>query len=301
MRRSLLAVVLVACGGADSPAPAADSTLVGAATVAEPEACAHDSTWLEPTAPFKIHGNTYSVGPKGLGIFLITAPTGHVLIDGGVPGGAGIVEANLKALDIDPRDIKWIAVSHAHCDHAGAIADLVKVTGAEVIAGAGDVALLARGGMSDPQYGDRFPYPPVVGVRGVTDGEVLRLGSLELTAHLTPGHTAGNVTWAWTSCENDRCLQLVDVGSLSAPDYVLTDSLAHPTLVSDYEGSFAKVVALRCDLALAPHPGMVDFWDRVTRREAGETNAMLDGTLCAGYAEYARESFRKELARQRGQ
>ena len=140
----------------------------------------------------------------------------------------------------------------------------------------------------------------MVGARRVRDGEVLRLGELELTAHLTPGHTPGNVTWAWTSCENGRCLQLVDVGSLSAPDYVLTDSLKHPTLIADYEGSFAKVAALRCDLAVAPHPGMVDFWGRVARRAAGDVDAMLDGTLCASYADYARGSFRKELARQRG-
>jgi hypothetical protein len=71
-----------------------------------------------------------------------------------------------------------------HCDHAGGIARLARVTGAQVIAGAPDARLLARGGRDDPQYGDRYPFPPV----RVT----LRLGDLLLTAHPTPAHTKGS-------------------------------------------------------------------------------------------------------------
>ena len=37
-------------------------------------------------------------------------------------------------------------------------------------------------------------------VQAVGDGEVLRVGALALTAHLTPGHTPGSTTWSWQSC-----------------------------------------------------------------------------------------------------
>ena len=47
-------------------------------------ACVNDSTWTAPQKPFRIYGNTWHVGPRGLGIFLIKGSTGHVLIDGGV-------------------------------------------------------------------------------------------------------------------------------------------------------------------------------------------------------------------------
>jgi metallo-beta-lactamase class B len=261
--------------------------------------CAHDSSWTAPQAPFRIYGNTWHVGPRGLGVFLITSPTGHVLIDGGVPGGAPLIEANIQTAGFDLRDIKWILVSHAHCDHAGDVAQLASRTGAQVIAGADDVPLLARGGKDDPQYGDRFPYPAVTVTRPVIDGEPLRLGDLVLTPHLTPGHTRGNTTWAWTSCENGRCLNVVDVGSLSAPDYQLVGNAKHPDLITDYQTSFAKVAALPCDIALAPHPGMVDFWERVAKRDQGQADALIDPTLCRGYAEYARDNFREALEKQR--
>jgi metallo-beta-lactamase class B len=250
-----------------------------------------------PRAPVRVYGNTWHVGPRGLGVFLVTAPTGHVLIDGGVPANAALIEANLRSLGIDLRDVKWILNTHAHCDHAGGLAQLVRDTGAQVVAGAADRTLLARGGRDDPQYGNRFPFPPVRVTTPATDGQRLQLGSLTFTAHATPGHTQGNTTW--TSCENDRCLQMADVGSLSAPGYRLLGNARHPGVVQDFTRSFAVVAALPCDIALAPHPGMVDFWERVGRRDRGEPDALVDPALCRAYANEARESFAEEVTRQR--
>ncbi|HEX5818443.1 MAG TPA: subclass B3 metallo-beta-lactamase [Gemmatimonadales bacterium] len=279
-------------------APARTSP-AGQAATASDSTCVNDPSWTAPQKPVRIHGNTWHVGPRGLGVFLITAPTGHVLIDGGVPGNVPLIEANIRSLGIDLRDIKWILNTQAHCDHAGGIAQLVRETGAEVIAGVRDAELLARGGRDDPQYGDAFTFAPVRVTRTVSDGERLQLGSLSLTAHATPGHTPGNTTWAWTSCEGARCVQVVNVGSLSAPDYRLVDNPKYPGIVADYEASFRMVAALRCDLALAPHPGMVDFWERVAQRERGDAQALIDSTRCRGYADAARRGFEEELARQR--
>lgn len=285
------------------------SSLIAQSSLAQPSAteqdaarhsasCAHDPSWTAPQKPFRIYGNTWYVGPRGLGVILITAPAGHILIDGGVPGGAPLIEANIRSLGFNLRDIKWILNSHAHCDHAGDIAQLVRDTDAQVIASAADSPLLTRGGLDDPQYGDRFPFPPVQVTRQVSGNENLRLGDLVLTAHSTPGHTKGNTTWTWKTCEGARCLQLVFVGSLSAPDFKLVDNSKHPSVVNDFKRSFKMVEALPCDIALAPHPGMVYFWERVDKREQGNADAMIDSTLCRAYAKDAREAFEEELAKQ---
>ena len=224
---------------------------------------ADNPSWTAPQKPFRIYGNTWHGGPRGLGAFLVTARTGHVLIDSGVPGDAPSIEANIRYLGINLRDIKWILDSHAHSDHAGGMAQLVHDTGALVIASSADTPLLERGGDDDPQYGDRFPFPPVRVARMVADGENLHLGDLVLSAHATLGHTKGNTTWTWMSCEAGRCLHMVDFGSLSAPGYKLIGNSRYPNIVKDFEHSFAAVEALACDVPLAPHPGMVNFWDRV--------------------------------------
>lgn len=306
-----LTVIVSACHPSgtrrDTPDAAARSDAAGYSRppMAKPGAtkndapCVNDPSWIAPQKPFRIYGNTWSVGPKGLGVFLITSRTGHVLIDGGVPGGAPLIEANIRRLGFNLRDIKWILNSHEHCDHAGGISQLAKDSGAQVIASSASISLLERGGHDDPQYGDSLPYTPVRVTRTVIDGQTLRLGDLLLTAHLTPGHTKGNTTWTWQSCEGVRCLNIVDVGSLSAPDYKLVDNQKSPDIVKDYESSFIKVAALPCDIALAPHPGMVDFWTRVDKRTRGDTNALIDPTLCRAYAKDARQSFEEELTKQR--
>jgi metallo-beta-lactamase class B len=286
-------------GGAIAGVARMRAAPAAAAAASADSSCINDPSWAAPEAPVRIHGNTWHVGPRGLGVFLVTAPTGHVLIDGGVPGNAPLVAANIRSLGLDLRDVKWILNSHSHCDHAGGIAQLARQTGAQVIAGAADSQALARGGLGDPQYGDALPFPPVTVTRTVADGERLQLGDLVLTAHATPGHTRGNTTWSWTSCDGPRCLQLVDVGSLSAPEYRLVGNPAYPDIVADFERSFAAVAALPCDIAVAPHPGMVDFWERVARRDRGDTGALVDGTRCRAYAGTARERFRAELASQR--
>ncbi|GGA04033.1 subclass B3 metallo-beta-lactamase [Dyella caseinilytica] len=271
----------------------------GQVNTADDFSCANDPSWTTPQEPLRIYGNTWYVGPRGLTVLLITAPTGDVLIDGGVPGHTSLIEANIQNLGIHLRDIKWILNSHAHCDHAGGIAQLAHDTGAQVIANAEDTPLLARGGHDDPEYGDRFRFPPVDVSRSVTDGESLHLGNLVLTAYSTPGHTKGNTTWTWTSCEGGRCLHMVDIGSLSAPDFKLIGNPKYPDVVKDFESSFAKVAALSCDIALGPHPEMVNFWERVTKREQGDADALIDPTGCRAYAADARENFEAQLAKQR--
>lgn len=92
---------------------------------------------------------------------------------------------------------------------------------------------------------------------------------------------------------------MVDVGSLSAPGFKLIGNPKTPDIVKDFKDSFAMVAALPCDIALAPHPGMVDFWERVDKRNQGNADALIDPTLCRAYAKDAQESFEQELAKQR--
>ncbi|QJR09240.1 Metallo-beta-lactamase L1 type 3 [Usitatibacter rugosus] len=91
---------------------------------------------------------------------------------------------------------------------------------------------------------------------------------------------------------------MVLVGSLSAPGYRLIANPKYPDIVKDFEHGFAVVEALPCEIALAPHPGMVSFWQRVAKRDQGDADALMDSTVCRAYAKDARESFAKELKKQ---
>src|SRR5580700_496981 len=127
--------------------------------------------------PFRIYGNTYYVGVRGLSAILITSPQGHVLIDGDLPESAPKIVASIKALGFRIKDVKLILNSHVHYDHAGGIAALHRLSGATVAASKFTARALEDGhsGPNDPQYGALPPIQPVAHVRVIKDGETLHV------------------------------------------------------------------------------------------------------------------------------
>jgi Zn-dependent hydrolases, including glyoxylases len=171
----------------------------------------------QPVEPFRIVGNVYYVGAAGVTSFLITTPKGHILLDGGVPEDAPQIERNIEKLGFKLHDVKILLSSHAHFDHAGGLAELRRATGAKLYAGASDVALLARGGADNPQFGDKYPFRPVE-AEPLRDGQRITLGGTTVVAHATPGHTRGCTTYSLHTAGHD----VVFVGSPTAPAGVST-------------------------------------------------------------------------------
>ena len=268
---------------------------IGAAGAALAPSCADCARWNQSQAPFRIFGNTWYVGVQGLSAVLVTSPEGHVLIDGDLPESAPRIAASIGALGFSIKDVKLILNTHVHFDHAGGIAALQKMSGARVAASANSAPVLRRGesGPDDPQYGMLPSIDKIDEVAVFQDGETLRVGSLALTAHLTPGHTPGGTSWTWTSCEKARCLHLVYADSLtpvSAPSFEFSRSRQYPNAVADFERSFATLESLPCDILLTAHPDASDFWERRAHR------ALIDPKACARYAATGRERLRKRLA-----
>ncbi len=102
------------------------------------------------------------------------------LIDAGLPNEAAKVLDYLRRTGRAPQQVKRIVLTHRHGDHAGAAAELARVTGAEVYASAEEAAALGQHGLDPSQ------------VRQLSDGEVLPIFE-GLQAIATPGHTPGHL------------------------------------------------------------------------------------------------------------
>ncbi|MGB9109981.1 MAG: metallo-beta-lactamase, partial [Telluria sp.] len=153
--------------------------------------------WFAPQEPFALYGNTYYVGTGGISAVLITSPVGHILIDGGPTGGAPQIAEHVRKLGFRVEDIRYILNGHEHFDHAGGIAALQKMSGATVLASPPSAQVLHSGqpDKRDAQYPGLQAMTPIANTRAVRDGEVVKLGSLAVTAHFTPGHTPGATSW----------------------------------------------------------------------------------------------------------
>lgn len=289
------------------------SCLAAAASAAlahEDDAAVHcDSCaeWNQPQQPFNLYGNTWYVGTGGLSAVLITSGQGHILLDGALPQSAPLIARNIESLGFRLKDVKLIVNSHAHYDHAGGIAALRRMTGAAVAASASGARVLEAGtlGTDDPQYDAKKPVhvEQTPSVRVVKDGEVLRVGELALSAHLTPGHTPGSTTWSWTSCEDGRCLNVVYADSLnpvSLDGYYFsgqTGAGSADDISASFKASIAKVAALPCDIIISVHPDSSGLFEKLAGRKAG-ANPFIDPASCRNYAAKADRALTARLARE---
>jgi len=87
------------------------------------QADATSREWNKPVPPFRIAGNLYYVGAIEIASYLITTPQGHFLLDGGFVETAPQIEQNIVQLGFKLSDVKYLLNSHAHCDHAGGLAN----------------------------------------------------------------------------------------------------------------------------------------------------------------------------------
>jgi glyoxylase-like metal-dependent hydrolase (beta-lactamase superfamily II) len=127
------------------------------------------------------------------------------LIDAGLPGSAARVFAAIERLGRRPEDLRQIVITHHHRDHAGALADVVERTSAQVLAHALDASVV-RGEQPPPDVtrhgvwrvvgaplGRRASPPKAAPVdRELQDGDEIDLGGGARIVHV-PGHTAGSI------------------------------------------------------------------------------------------------------------
>jgi metallo-beta-lactamase class B len=273
------------------------STAMAAQTGDSVPACPIDADpmqgWDTRAPAKKIFGNTYYVGTCGIASVLVTFKQGLILIDGATEKAGPLIAANIEALGFKLGDVKYILNTHEHSDHAGGIAYLQRVTGAQVLARTPAVTALEHGTSTsdDPQFGQLEKFPPVIKVQPLTDGQVLRMGELTLTAHATPGHAPGSTSWTWTSsCEGARCLNIAYADSLSSISDKGYRYIQHPAYVQAFRAGIDSVGALPCDILITPHPAASNLFARL----AGKA-PLIDAGACKRYAADARINLEKRL------
>lgn len=280
---------------------------IGAGVALAAMACsahaANPPAWTAPTAPYKIGENLYFVGSAGLSSFLITTPKGHILIDSGLPGAAKGIEKSITTLGFKPADVKILLNTHAHFDHTGGFAELKADTGAKLIASAADRRALETGKYIGSEEVADYDFPPVKVDKPVKDGGTVSLGGTTLTAHLTPGHTAGCTTWTFSVAIDGAVHQAVVFCSISVAANRLvskTRGPQYPGIVEDYRRGFAKLKSLKADVFLAPHTAQFGAEAKVARMGVGGPSPFIDpnelGVVTARYEKLFDEALAAQTA-----
>ena len=232
--------------------------------------------WTAAHRPYKITDHVYSVGTKGIGVYLITGTKGLILLDCSPKASAPLIEANIKALGFKLNQVRWILATHAHWDHVGACAALKHDTGARFAAGAGDQSIYETG---KTQIDNIYSFPEIETLkvdRALKDGDVVRTGRMKMVAWATPGHTSGDMSWTLTDTMNGKAVRIVFFGSASVAGNVLVGNKAYPNIVEDYRRAFMRLKGLRVDLPLGNHTEFLDQDEKLAAVQAGKRDAFID-------------------------
>jgi metallo-beta-lactamase class B len=257
---------------------------------------AEEARWNAPATPFRIGDGLYYVGTADLASYLFVDRAGMILLDGGLEASAPLILANIRALGFDPRRVRYLINSQAHYDHAGGLKALKNATGAELLASTPDAELLERGGAGDFQWGDKLTYPAVRVDSRVRDGARLKLGSLTLTAHLTPGHSRGCTSWTTSLRVDGRKRGALFICGASAPGYKLVGNAAYPWIMADFRRSFAKWRSLPCDLFLGAHASYFGMVEKRARDVSGAASPFVDPTGCRTFLDKAEAGIAAQAA-----
>ena len=288
-------------------AAALASSLWSSGTGAAAAAAAPDvSAWNRPAEPFRVVGPIHFVGTSELAAFLITTPAGHVLVDGGLPESAPLIEASIRALGFDPRDIRVLLTTQAHFDHVGSLAYFKRLSGGRVEVMDGDAAIVESGGSADYLFGaagPRYRFDRVKVDRTLHDGDTVALGGVTLTARRTPGHTPGSTTWLTTVRDGARSYRVVFAGSTTVNAGTrLVAAPSYPGIAGDFAHSFEVLESVTPDVFLAAHTGFFDMEAKRARLgRPGSENPFVDPAGYRAHVAAKKRDFDDEIARQRAE
>ena len=217
--------------------------------------------------PMKVFDNLYFLGMTEFSAWAVTTSEGIIIIDALYDYSVDDeVAEGLKKMGLDPAKIKYVIISHGHSDHSGGAKYLQDTYKARVLLSAADWDLLDRG------RGTR-PARDMV----ATDGQKLTLGDTTITMYITPGHTAGTLSylipvkdrgtphlaaeWGGTAFNFPRtpenfkaytasAIRFGDIATKAGADVLISNH-------SQYDGSKTKIPALTLRKPGDPNPYVV--------------------------------------------
>ena len=134
--------------------------------------------------PARVFDDLFFLGQTAFSVWGLRTPAGIILVDSifDYSVEAEVIDG-LRELGIDPAEIRYVIISHAHADHSGG-AGILQRRGARIVMSEADWRLYEKSN-------DRIKATRDI---VATDGMPITLGCATVRVYLTPGHTQGTIS-----------------------------------------------------------------------------------------------------------
>lgn len=233
--------------------------------------------WSRPFEGFQIIGNLYGVGSYDLSVFLITTDEGHILINTGLEDSTAMIRRNIESLGFRLEDVRILLTQQAHWDHTAALTEIKEITGAEMWATVGDARVLEDGGFSDPHFGGEETFPPIDVDKIIRDGEIIRLGDLQLSVYHHPGHTEGSSSYSMVVNEDGQNYDVLiaNMGTINAGKQ-LTNEPTYPGVAEDFLNTYRRQKEMDVDVWVAAHNSQYNMHEKYRPGQDYDPDTFVD-------------------------
>jgi metallo-beta-lactamase class B len=232
------------------------------------------ANWYAP--PFKVFDNLYWLGTRQHSSWALQTSDGIIIIDTNFAWATEpeIIDG-LTKLGLNPRDIKYVIISHAHGDHDQGAAELQKRYGAKVV-------------MGGPDWQSTLQRPATaaggVPKRDIAigpEGMKLTLGDTTVDIVATPGHTPGTLSYVFPVKDEGRTVMVAYSGGTLTGAFG-TDAARWDEYIAS-QRKIAKVAAAAgASVMLSNHSEYDGAYTRArllsAPRQPGENHPFIVGT-----------------------
>jgi len=235
-----------------------------------------------PLEPMQVMDELYFLGARWTTAYAIKTSAGIIIIDAmdNSDEAEHYIEGGLRKLGLDPAEIRYVVISHAHGDHYGGAAYLKQKFNPRIIMSEIDWKALEET-QRDPLFGTKrnplFGEPPQRD-QAVNDGDTLTLGDTTLKLYVIPGHTLGTLATVFTAHDHGEAHRAVAWGGTAYNFGPLPDRLQ---LYSDTTRKYRDVLSQeKTDILLSNHTSYdaaVEKMAALKDRKPGDPNPYVVG------------------------
>ena len=230
--------------------------------------------WEGYIKPSKIFGNLYFVGTHPASTHIVDTGDGLILIDPGYQESLYLVINNIWEVGFNPKDIKYILLTHCHHDHTDATKALAQLSGARVYFPELDLPLYN----GDLYHYDFRPFDYDVLIK---DGDVITLGNTSVKCVSTPGHTDGTTSYFFDVTDGKETYRAGMHGGVGY-NTLKSEFLKSHSLTAEcrekYIYGMNRVINEKVDITLGNHVGQNDTEGKLARLGKEDKNPFIDPT-----------------------
>lgn len=228
--------------------------------------------------PWKAFDNVYYVGICWVSAWLITSDKGHILIDTVHEPFTDQLVENIRKFNVDPKDIKYVLITHGHFDHAGGAVKLKPLLpNARFV--------MTQTGWDEAresaQKSEQGPAPWKMIDKDIVakEGDTFSVGDVKVQLHETPGHTFGTASYTFDVKDGERTYRSITVGGLGL------NAIKDASQVEAYINSVQKIRALvtapdrPVTVHLTTHPfsmGLFEAAEGLKTRKPGDPHPLVN-------------------------